>query len=312
MIEQAATAAERAGTAPALRVPAPAKLNLYLEIVGRRRDGYHLLNSLVAFAGVGDEIAIRPDTTIGLSLAGPFAPALGGDADNIVMRAARALGRHAGTDAGAAITLTKRLPVAAGLGGGSADAAATMVALARLWRLPPVDPALEALALRLGADVPVCLLGRAALVRGIGEALTPAPPLGTAHVVLVNPGVRLVTSEVYAVFDTMSAAADDIAPPGAPLSGVAGDAAGLAGFLAGRRNDLEGAALKLAPVIAETLTLLRTRSGSLLARMTGSGPTCFALFADAAAAAETAASIAHERPDWWVAAAPLLSAVERG
>ena len=314
MIERVTMAAERVGAAGPLRVTAPAKLNLYLEIVGRRPDGYHLLDSLVAFAGVGDEVSVKPDTTIGLSLAGPFAPALGAGGDNIVLRAARALGEHAGTDAGAAITLTKRLPVASGLGGGSADAAATLVALARLWRLPPADPALEALALRLGADVPVCLLGRAALVRGIGETLTPAPPLGAAHVVLVSPDARLATPEVYAAFDTMSAAAD-IAPlgaQGAAASRATGDAAGLASFLAERRNDLEGAAQKLAPEIAETLALLRNRTGSLLARMTGSGPTCFAIFADAAAAAETAVSISAERPAWWVAAAPLLSAVEHG
>ena len=311
MIEWAPAAAERTGL---VRVPAPAKLNLYLEIVGRRPDGYHLLDTLVAFAGVGDEVAVKPDTTIGLSLAGPFARALDGGGDNIVLRAALALGKHAGTDAGAAITLIKRLPVAAGLGGGSADAAATLVALARLWRLPPADPTLAALALRLGADVPVCLLGRAALVRGIGEALTPAPPLGAAHVVLVNPGARLATPEIYAAFDTMSAAAGH-APPGAqsaPASAATGDAAGLASFLAGRRNDLEDAALRLAPEIAEVLEFLRTRSGSLIARMTGSGPTCFALFAEAAAAAEAAACVALERPAWWVAAAPLLSAVERG
>ena len=303
--------AERTGATAALRVPAPAKLNLYLNVIGRRPDGYHLLDSLVAFAGIGDEVAVAPDSTIRLTLAGPFASALGAVEDNIVLRAARALSERTGTRPGAAITLTKRLPVAAGLGGGSADAAATLVALARLWRLRYPDSALDTMALQLGADVPVCLSGRAARVSGIGETLAPAPPLPAAHLVLANPGIRLSTPEVYAALDARPA------PVAARLAGgrelpPARTAVELARLVAERGNDLERAAQGMVDEIAEVLELLVAQPGSLVTRMSGSGPTCFAVFAGPAEAAEAAARVALLRPGWWVVAAPLLGRIERG
>ena len=302
--------AEGGTTRATVRVAAPAKLNLYLHIVGQRPDGYHLLDTLVAFAGIGDEVSVAPHATIELTLTGPFAKALEAEADNIVLRAARALREHTGTKAGAAITLTKRLPVAAGLGGGSADAAATLVALRRLWRLTICDSAIETMALRLGADVPVCLLGRAAMVSGIGEVLAPTPTLPAAHVVLAGPGFRLATADVYAAFD----AQPTTSTARAARAGVALTARGaveLASFLAERDNDLEPVARRLAPGITDALEMLRSRRGTLLARMSGSGATCFALFAEAAEAAEAAATVAAARPAWWVAAAPLLGGIAR-
>ena len=302
--------AEGGTTRATVRVAAPAKLNLYLHIVGQRPDGYHLLDTLVAFAGIGDEVSVAPHATIELTLAGPFAKALEAEVDNIVLRAARALPEHTGTKAGAAITLTKRLPVAAGLGGGSADAAATLVALRQLWRLTVCDTAIETMALRLGADVPVCLSGGAALVSGIGEILAPAPTLPAAHVVLAGPGSRLVTPDVYAAFD----AQPTTSTARAARVGVALPARGaveLASFLAERDNDLEPVACRLAPGITDALEMLRSQRGTLLARMSGSGPTCFALFAEAAEAVEAAATVTAARPGWWVAAAPLLGGIAR-
>ena len=305
-----AKAAARHAVAAAVHVDAPAKLNLYLHVVGRRSDGYHLVETLVAFVGVGDQVSVAPDTAIELVLAGPFAGALATEADNIVLRAARALREHMGTRAGAAITLTKRLPVAAGLGGGSADAAATLTALARLWGPARLDSAIERMALDLGADVPVCLLGRPAMVGGVGEVVMPAPPLPAAHVVLANPGTRLATADVYAAFDAQPATSRAPLAPGRPaLSGRS--ASELAGLLAERANDLEPAARRLEPAIAEVLEFLGGQRGALIARMSGSGPTCFALFARSHEATAAAAAITEARPHWWVASAPLLSGAAR-
>ncbi len=304
------TLAERGGEG-VVHAAAPAKINLYLHIVGQRQDGYHLIDSLVGFAGIGDTVSVAPNATIRTTLAGPFAPALDAGEDNLVMQAARALSAHAGTNAGAAITLTKRLPVAAGLGGGSADAAATLMALMRLWRMTLSDREIEAMALRLGADVPVCLRGHAARLSGIGELIAPAPPLPPAHLVLANPGSQLATADVYVAFDAqpMSLAAraattrDTLAPQTVNE---------LAEFLAERGNDLEPTAWSLLPEIAEVIDVLRGQRGNLLARMSGSGPTCFGLFAGSAAAAEAAARVTALRPQWWVRAAPLLSRTDRG
>ena len=302
--------AEGDTTMATVRVAAPAKLNLYLHIVGQRPDGYHLLDTLVAFAGIGDEVSVAPHAAIELTLAGPFAKALEAEVDNIVLRAARALREHTGTKAGAAITLTKRLPVAAGLGGGSADAAATLVALRRLWRLTICDSAIETMALRLGADVPVCLLGRAALVSGIGEVLAPTETLPAAHVVLAGPGLRLATADVYAAFGAQPTTSTARAARGR-LALPSRGAVELASFLAERDNDLEPVACRLAPGVADALEILRSQRGTLLARMSGSGPTCFALFAESGEAAEAAATVTAARPGWWIASAPLLGGIAR-
>ena len=183
-----------------MSMPAPAKINLYLHVTGRRADGYHELDSLVVFADLGDTVTVAPDHGLRLTIDGPFASALPAGGDNLVLRAARALADAAGVEAKAAIGLTKRLPVAAGLGGGSADAAAALGALAALWGIEAGSEMLEDFARGLGADVPACLGGRPAFVGGIGEALSPAPPLPPAWVVLANCGRALSTAAVFAAY----------------------------------------------------------------------------------------------------------------
>lgn len=300
MSAAAGDAGDRAGSGAGPEVEAWAKLNLYLHVVGRRADGYHLLDSLVAFAGVGDTVAVRPADSLELAIDGPFAPGLSAGADNLVSRAAVALAGAAGIAPRAAIRLTKRLPVASGIGGGSADAAASLKALNRLWRLGLDDRALAAIGLRLGADVPMCLAGRTAFMGGIGEEITPAPDLPACWCVLANPGVALPTPAVY------RARSGPFSPP-ARFSSPLPDAAALARLIDDRRNDLTAAAVAIAPVIIDVLAALAGLDGALIARMSGSGATCFALFADEAAAGAGAADLARRRPGWWVTAAPLLS-----
>ena len=282
-----------------IRVEAPAKLNLYLHVTGRRADGYHELDSLVTFTALGDTLEIAPAETLGLRLTGPFAPALG-EGGNLAVQAAAALAERLGRPAGLRIVLEKRIPVAAGLGGGSADAAAVLRGLARLWRLGPEHAdTLGELALGLGADVPVCLHGRAAFMAGIGERLSVPPLLPPCAVLLVNPGVPVPTGAVFA-------------GRRGPYSGAGrfdespADAAALATLLQGRRNDLEAPALAQAPAIGRVLARLAAAPGCLLARMSGSGGTCFGLFAAEAEAAAAARAIAREQPAWWVRPTHLL------
>ena len=286
------------GAAPPCAEAAPAKVNLFLHVTGRRADGYHLLDSLAVFAGAADRLEAEEAPALTLALAGSFAPELAGEADNLVLRAARALAAAAGVPARARLVLTKALPVASGLGGGSADAAAALRVLARLWRLGPegapgestgaVD--LAALAAGLGADVPVCLAGRPARMGGVGEALTPAPGLPRFGLALVNPGVPVATAEVF-----RRRAGPFSAPASLPAAWP--DARAMAEDLAKLRNDLEPPARALCPPIDAVLAALASRPGCLLARMSGSGATCFGLFPDAAAAADAAAALA--RPGWW-------------
>jgi 4-diphosphocytidyl-2-C-methyl-D-erythritol kinase len=273
-----------------LAEPAPAKVNLTLHVTGRRADGYHLLDSLVVFPRIGDTVAALPAEGLSLAIDGPFAAGLAA-ADNLVLRAARLMVRRG---RGAAVTLTKRLPVAAGLGGGSSDAAAALRLLARLWGVP--TPSMGEL-LSLGADVPVCLAARATRMSGIGEAQAPAA-LPACWLVLCNPGVPLATG---AVFARLASAGN---PPRPPIPRLA-DALALAGFLAPLRNDLETPALALAPAIGAALAALAAAPDCLLARMSGSGATCFGLFAAAGPAEAAAARIHAAEPDWWVAAAPV-------
>jgi 4-diphosphocytidyl-2-C-methyl-D-erythritol kinase len=283
--------------------PAPAKINLYLHITGRREDGYHTLESLVVFAGVGDTVEVMPSPALELSVSGPFAAALSREADNLVLRAARALADATGREAQASIQLTKNLPVAAGLGGGSADAAATLLGLCEFWKVAPDAETLAALALRLGADVPACLAREPVLVSGIGEDVRPAPRLPECHVVLVNPGISLSTPEVFAKFAEQGLYG---AEPES-FSVALGDAESLAEALRQRRNDLEAPAIALAPVIKEVLEALSHSPGCLLARMSGSGASCFGLFADESTAKSVASTLAREQPGWWSAAAPILA-----
>ncbi len=290
-----------------------AKVNLTLHVTARRADGFHDLDSLVVFAGIGDELTIAPGSDLQLLIEGPFAKSLESPApgaapgaagsrarsENLVLLAARALRARFAVKAGAHLRLRKRLPVAAGLGGGSADAAAALLGLAHLWRLQ-VDPSeLAEIAARLGADVPVCLAGRPSFVGGIGERVVPAPPLPPGWLVLVNPGTPLSTRAVFAARD------GSFSPPRRWQEGLA-DAGALADRLAACRNDLEAPARRLVPEIGEVLTVLAARGRCRLARMSGSGATCFGLFGSSDSAAAAATEIAAERPAWWVAAAPIL------
>jgi 4-diphosphocytidyl-2-C-methyl-D-erythritol kinase len=276
-------------------VAAPAKINLYLHVVGRRPDGYHELDSLVAFADIADTVSAAPAPAMSLAIDGRFAAALAGDAtDNLVLRAAFLLAARFGVTAGAALRLTKQLPVASGIGGGSSDAAAALRALQALWAVRATPDELAALASRLGADVPVCLLGRAAWLGGIGEALEPAAKLPPVAVVLVNPGIALSTPAVFKARR---------GPFSAPcrFATMPADAADLAATLKERRNDLTEAAIGLVPAVGDVLARLAECDGALLARMSGSGATCFALFAEDEAARQAAARLGQARPDWWVA-----------
>jgi len=277
----------------ALSAAAPAKLNLYLHVLGRRPDGYHRLDSLVAFADIGDALAARPAPALALDIAGPFAAGLAGGEKNLVWRAAALLAEKLGRLPGAALTLTKNLPVASGIGGGSSDAAATLKLLLELWQARLDDAALAALAQELGADVPVCLAARAAWLGGIGESVEPAPGLPPLAVVLVNPGVALATASVFQRF------ASAYSPPA--RFAIPPDATEFARLLAARRNDLTPAASGLAPAISTVLERLAECPGALLARMSGSGATCFALFADLAAAEDAARRLGQREPAWWVA-----------
>lgn len=268
---------------------APAKVNLHLHVVGRRADGYHLLDSLVVFAGVGDRLSVSPAAGFTLSITGPFAAGLESEPDNLVLRAGRALAATAGIEPSGHLVLEKNLPVASGIGGGSADAAAALRLLSRFWG---ISPDLDALGPTLGADVPVCLAGKPSLMSGIGEILSPAPPLPGLGIVLVNPGVAVSTP---AVFRSRSGAF--ASPARFPDAGWA-DAESLARSLNGTTNDLEAPARALAPAIIETVGTLAGIPGCWLARMSGSGATCFGLFASQADAERAAAAIV--RPEWWV------------
>jgi 4-diphosphocytidyl-2-C-methyl-D-erythritol kinase len=277
---------------------APAKVNLDLHVLGRRADGYHELDSLTAFAALGDRLVFYEHECLELELCGPFAGPLAAEADNLVLRAARSLAACAGRRAAVRITLDKRLPVAAGLGGGSADAAATLRGLNRLWRLRMTPADLAVLGAALGADVPVCLAGRAARLRGVGERVEPWDGLPPLPVLLVNPGLPLATAAVFGALERIATPVERAwPPPGEPDAFLA--------WLRRGANHLEAPALRLLPPIGEMLTGLATQQGCTLARMSGSGATCFGLFATAAARDAAAAALGRARPDWWLAASTL-------
>lgn len=281
-----------------LTTRARAKVNLDLRVLGRRADGYHELESLVAFAGVGDTLSLDPGVPLSLTLAGPRSEGLTGDDGNLVLRAARALAAaRPGLRLGR-FHLVKRLPVASGIGGGSADAAAAMRLLARLNGIAPADPLLREVAAQVGADVPVCLDSRARMMAGIGEKLGPVLRLPPLFAVLANPGVGVETVGVFRALglkagETMSQArAQNLAAPESTAE--------LLGHLASTTNDLAAPAQRIAPVIGEVLERLAALPGCRLARMSGSGATCFALFDDCTASAAVAKALQRERPGWWV------------
>jgi 4-diphosphocytidyl-2-C-methyl-D-erythritol kinase len=277
---------------------APAKVNLTLRVLGRRADGYHDIESLVAFAGVGDALTFKPGDDLALTVGGPTAAAAGDVADNLVLKAARALAeRIAGVRLGR-FTLSKRLPVAAGLGGGSADAAAALRLLARANALAPDDPRLMQAARATGADVPVCLDPRPRRMRGIGDILSDPLDLPRLFAVLVNPGVAVATADVFAAL--AAAPAGQSAPAAEPLGPAA-----LLAEIAGGRNDLEAPAIELEPAIAVVLAVLRKLPGCRLARMSGSGPTCFGLFDSSRTASAAARTLRVGYPAWWVRATVL-------
>jgi len=266
---------------------APAKVNLYLHVTGKRPDGYHLLDSLAVFPAVGDWLSYAPADTLSLNVSGRFAGGLAAPTDNLALRAARSLAEKAGKIASGRLGLEKNLPVASGIGGGSADAAASLRLLKRAWQL---DTALDDVALALGADVPVCLKRRAARMSGIGEVIAPGPGLPQFGMVLVNPGFPVATAEVFRARPSGFS-------PAATLPDAWADAGSMAVGLAALRNDLEETAIALAPGIASVLAVLRALPGALLARMSGSGATCFALFETRQAAAAAAATL--DIPGWW-------------
>jgi len=274
---------------------APAKLNLSLQIVGRRADGYHLLDGLVAFADIGDVLTAEAAETTHLAIEGPFAAGLSAGPDNLVQRAAAALAEAAPAAREAALRLVKNLPVASGIGGGSADAAAALRALQRLWGIDLPPSQRQAIAASLGADVPMCLANRPCWIAGVGEILDPLPELPEAGLILANPGIPLATPAVFKRRSGGFSAPKRFAIPAT--------AAGLAHSLAATDNDLTEAAEACVPEIAALRRHLAALPGALLARMSGSGATCFALFASRAAAQAALSPLKAAIPaGWWAAA----------
>ncbi len=269
---------------------APAKINLTLHVTGQREDGYHLLDSLVVFVDVGDRVLAKADGPSGLTVTGPFAEGVPTDGANLVMKAKAAFA----PDDQVSLHLDKHLPSASGIGGGSSDAAATLRALSEVFDRPL--PAPESIT-RLGADVPVCLRARPTRMRGIGDQLDPVEGLPPIHMVLVNPKVEVPTPKVFAALCTKTNRA---MPEDLPEWD---DSVAFAAWLHRQRNDLEMPARSIAPAIGVVLSRIAATDGCLLARMSGSGATCFGLYASRTEADWAAHDIREVFPDWWVAAA---------
>ncbi len=298
----------RSAAGAALVESAPAKINLTLEIRGRRGDGYHELESLVAFARIGDRLRLGPGKMLGLEVRGPFAAALDAPSDNLVLTAARALDHRIEGLALGRFELSKRLPVSAGLGGGSSDAAAALRLIARANALASDEERLMDAACATGADVPVCLKSRARLVRGIGEQLSDPLDLPKLAAVLVNPAVALATKDVFGAFRSRAKerTRDDMrARPALDPAAIPRDRDELVALLRLRDNDLEQAAISLAPVVAAVLAELRALPECDLARMSGSGATCFAVFPSPDAARGAARRLRASHPRWWICATVL-------
>ena len=285
----------------AITMPAPAKINLYLHVTGKRDDGYHLLDGLVAFAGVHDIITIAAANQLKLINQGPFGEGLPTTADNLVIRAAEQLQDLTGIMDGAQITLTKNLPIASGIGGGSADAAAAIKGLVRHWGIHPGHYDLSGLALGLGADVPICLYGQAAFMGGIGEQNEPVYALPEAPMVLVNPGVGVSTPTIFKArkagfslarrFDNTPSSFDEL----------------IELLTDNRGNDLMEPAIQTEPIIGDVLKQIELTRGCQLARMSGSGATCFGFYNTQVEADMAASDIKSTHPEWWVVATRLIS-----
>ena len=280
-----------------VREIAPAKVNLFLHVVGKRPDGYHLLESLIAFASDGDIVTARPAEDLSLTITGTFAGPLQTETDNLVLRAARALGSILDVAPRVSLTLNKALPVAAGVGGGSADAAATIRALCRLWGQQPEDSLLLEIATRLGADVPVCLRSQTAYVSGIGERIQALGLWPAIPAILVNPNVPLSTAAVFKARTGPFSAPDACDQRRLERVGRSSEVIGLLRTL---RNDLDAPARRIEPAVAGVLGALQTQDRIALARMSGSGATCFGLFEDDAARDAAARHLAMEYPEWWI------------
>jgi 4-diphosphocytidyl-2-C-methyl-D-erythritol kinase len=274
---------------------APAKVNLFLHVGPVASDGYHPLASLVAFADVGDLITVEPADRLSLTVTGPYAPGVGPDDDNLVLRALRAIGAPP-----LKVTLDKRLPVAAGLGGGSSDAGAALKLARAVLNLPLSDADLEAVAADLGADGPMCLRAVSAWAEGRGERLTPEPRLPPLAAVLVNPNVPSPTGAVYRAYDAAPTGDADRPPPPSDWTVPA-----VLAWLADRRNDLQAPAIALAPAIGQALAAVQAAPGVRLARMSGSGATVFGLCLDPASAEAAAEALSAAHPGWWVRPARL-------
>ena len=267
---------------------APAKVNLALHVTGRRADGFHIIDSIIMFADVGDHLTVSRSRKPKLLIKGPMAGNLPSNDLNIVMKAMQMM------DIPADIILEKHLPVAAGLGGGSSDAAAALMALSKL-----ANKKIPSNAVFLGSDIPACLLQKTARMRGIGDQVEEIPDMPTLHAVLANPGVKVATADVYR---SLQFPANEAMPDNVPDKS---DALGLATWLGGLRNDLEAPAIALEPAIQVTLDALRTSCGCLLSRMSGSGATCFGLYDNPISSMSAAKQLRIERPSWWVKAVKL-------
>ena len=272
---------------------APAKINLYLHVTGKRDDGFHLIESLVAFADCGDNISVTPSDKLKLTIKGPFSGDLEASHDNLVIKAAILLANFAGIKAKADIILTKELPVASGIGGGSADAAATLHALTKLWNISISSNDLHLIGKNLGSDVPVCLKSATSIITGVGENIIPMTKFPELWAILVNPKISVSTAEVFANYhNEFSTPQTYTANPQNPQE--------VANFLSGYRNDLTSAALQVAPIIGDVLRAVETTENQLLTRISGSGATCFALFKTKSAAITAMEFLRTKYPMWWV------------
>lgn len=276
-----------------MKIIAPAKVNLYLHITGRREDGYHFLDSLFFFTQFGDEINITPDASLKLSVDGPFSSSLSDTTteNNLIFRAATLLKKQYNINDGAHIHLTKRIPVAAGLGGGSSDAAAVLKGLNKLWGLQLSIEKLAEIGLTLGADIPACLYRKTALISGVGEQVKPINlPFQSMAILLVNPNLPLSTHAVFKQYhqDNFSFSS----PVNTDLLKIPSDCTTL-------HNDLEPPAISLLPVINELIRFLKEQDGCIFSRMSGSGPTCFGLFSDLNSAKKALTHFQNKYPNYW-------------
>lgn len=278
-----------------LKKIAKPKVNLYLHVTGRREDGYHFLNSLVVFPEGGDELSVVKADRLTLSVSGPFAGDIGSVSDNLVLRAAKLLQRRTGCNQGAKIELKKNLPVASGIGGGSADAAAILHLLAKLWECELGEEELQDIGLSLGADVPACLMEQPLIMEGIGEKLREIKGLPIFYILLVNSNVMVSTLEIFQNLKISS-----VTPTIDIVDHETNES--LMSKLKICKNDLQDAAIRIAPEISKALSIIDAQDGCEMARMSGSGATCFGLFASKAAAVTAATNIASEFPGWWIEA----------